>query len=117
MRRWLLRVRHDLIKHALWQARDLHEAGQAPGPDDLRRLQRALLELPGADGTPGSALKRWRELTAELGPLPPAAQEALADFAQAIAAAQAAVQGPAPALDAVLGLEPAFQALSQRLLQ
>src|SRR5687767_11968843 len=65
MERWLARVRHDLLKHAAWSARDLRaalEQGTPPRASDVGGLQRALLQLPDADGEPAGALVAWRML-------------------------------------------------------
>jgi hypothetical protein len=122
MKRWLARVRHDLIKHAVWRARDLRDLGAAPGPADLLALRRGLLELVDDEGTPRGAAALWRLLRAEAAETgsPPAAP--LDDFEQAVLAAEAAVRElpahPASwrqALAAVLDLEEAFAALARRL--
>src|SRR5256885_1753796 len=90
MKRWLGRVHHDLIKHALWRARDLRDLGAAPSAGDLAALRRGLLEVPGSDGEPVTASALFFELRAELEG-PEAFNDALDDFARAVAAAEAAV--------------------------
>jgi hypothetical protein len=55
---WLARLRHDLIKRALWPARDVRALlaeGTPPSPQDLAALRAGLLELRGPDGTPCDA--------------------------------------------------------------
>ena len=117
MRRWLARVHHDLIKHALWRARDLRDMGAAPTDRDLAALRRDLLMLPGADGEPVPASALFRDLRAEIeGAAPPDVWDALDAFAAAVAAAEAAVaEARAGAVGTVLTLEGAFADLARRL--
>ena len=125
MNRWLARLRHDLIKHAVWPARDLRDviaAGRAARSSDGAALRRALLELPGADGQPVGILAAWHALRAELDS--PSAQQrvALDRFESEVDALQRraadcseASDGAlhAPALcDAVLALDAAFETLA-----
>lgn len=117
MRRWLAQVRHDLIKHAAWRARDLlalRDLGAAATAADLEALRRGVLDLPDEEGAPVGALARWRQLR---GDAPEGADEAaLGDFEAAVAAAEVAVRGgDGEALAAVLALEDAFTALARRL--
>lgn len=62
---WLRDLRHDLLKHALWYARDLRDAGGAPTPGDARALRRAVLELRDSEGAVVTALGLWRALRPE----------------------------------------------------
>ncbi|HEX2571304.1 MAG TPA: hypothetical protein VH877_17230 [Polyangia bacterium] len=127
---WLGRVRHDLLKHALWCARDLRaltEGGAAPRPADIAELERRLLAVPDAEGQPVSLGVRWRELRAELeetGALASEAVAALDAFTRGVDAAEAAARRLAAhpsewatALEAVFALEGAFQTLSQAGLE
>src|SRR6185295_9483224 len=69
MQRWLEKVRHDLVKHAAWRARDLRaalERGAPPRASDVSALQQALLGLPDAEGRPAGALAVWRALRDEI---------------------------------------------------
>ena len=55
MHPWLARLRHDLLKHALWCARDLGECADAGGPlkpADLQAPRRSLLALPRGERRP-----------------------------------------------------------------
>ena len=97
---WLQRLRHDLVKRALWPARDLRaalaEGGRVTAADEAA-LRAGLLELRAPDGAPCDAvtlLGHLRDLAPEetlarLGPL-------LAAFGAAVAAAQKTAQAPRP---------------------
>jgi hypothetical protein len=119
MHPWLGRLRHDLLKHALWWASDLAALdGQPPAAADVRALRRSLLELMDSEGRPATALALWRELRADS----PAAPAALDDFERAVAAAQTAVaeleggdEHLGRALAAVHQLEQAFARLARHL--
>lgn len=118
---FLARLRHDLLKQALWCARDLEtlrQAGQPTVAADRRALRRSLLELVDSEGRAATALMVWRELRGESSA--PAA--ALDDFERAVVAAETAVQELAnsdaelsQALVAVRQLEEAFSRLAQHL--
>lgn len=123
---WLGRVRHDLLKHTLWCARDLRalaEGGATPRPSDIAELEQRLLAVPDAEGQPVSLAVRWRELRAELeetSALEPLAVAALDAFARTVDAAETAARRLAKnpsewttVLDAVFAIESAFQALTQ----
>lgn len=86
----LAAVRHDVLKHALWAARD----GDAGG------VTRALANVRDDEGTAIGALPRFRQLAPYLG-APAAAFEA---------ALVRALEAPDP-VAATLALEPAFDAL------
>jgi hypothetical protein len=105
MHPWLRELRHDLLKRALWAARDLHDAGG----QDVAALRRGLFELTDAEGAPIDALALWARMRAES----PAPRGALDAFEAALQHAVRALDAPWPApLDAVLALEPAFTALA-----
>lgn len=123
---WVGRVRHDLLKHALWCARDLRaltEGGATPRPSDIAELKQRLLAVPDAEGQSVSIGVRWRELRAELeetGLHLPLAVASLDAFARAVDAAETAARRLArhpsewaAVLDAVFAIESAFQALAQ----
>src|SRR5512141_2785150 len=95
MHPWLRAVRHDLVKRAVWAARDLRDSGGR----DVEALRRGLFELVDAEGGPISAVDLFARLRAL------ALQRAVSslDF-----------KWPAPLL-AVLGLEDAFDALARSI--
>jgi hypothetical protein len=116
---WLQRVRHDLVKRALWPARDLRALlaeGGAATPADRAALRAGLFDLRAPDGAPCDARALLghlvdlapEETLARLGP-------GLAAFEAAVGAAQAAVGGAD--LDAALAklfdLERTFEGLTR----
>src|SRR5262245_25370831 len=97
---WLARVRHDLIKHILWPARDRRDAGGAPEPGEL------VPQVIDGEGKHVSATALWAVLRAEA---PPGLDLSVFDVAleRALAAAETGdVAG-------VLALEPAFELLTR----
>ena len=119
MHAWLSRLRHDLVKRAVWPARDLRDATREPGPADLLHLQGGLLDLRDEDGRELTAAELWEHLRAEAPGLPPGILDA---FGGAVVEAQRAVSAlPGNpdswrgALDAVLRIETAFADLARSL--
>ena len=117
MHPWLSRLRHDLVKRAVWPARDLRDAMREPGPSDLAHLQGGLLDLRDDDGRGLTAAELWERLRAEAPALPAGVLDA---FGGAVVEAQRAVSalpGDAgswrAALDAVLRIESAFADLAR----
>jgi hypothetical protein len=105
MHRWLTELRHDLLKRAVWPARDL----QALGQQDLEALRDGLLRLVDDEGNEVSALVLFAQ---RRGTAPPGT--ACEAFERALHKAVAALDEPWPApLHAVLALEPAFEALAR----
>ena len=108
MHPWLEALRHDLVKRAVWPARDLRDAGGR----DLRALRRGLMDLSDAGGAPATAAELFARMRAD-SPCPPAACDA---FAGALQRAMAALDSPWPApLEAVLALDDAFAELVRSL--
>ena len=108
MHPWLKALRHDLVKRAVWPARDLRDTGGR----EIAALRRGLFELTDPDGAPITAQALFQRMRAEA-PCPAQACEA---FAQALSAAVAALERPWPApLEAVLALEDAFAALARSM--
>jgi hypothetical protein len=108
MHPWLRSLRHDLVKRAVWPARDLRDTGGR----DLAALRRGLFDLTDAEGAPISAEALWSRLRAGA-PCPPPACDA---FEQALAEAVSGLEKPWPApLAAVLALEDAFTALARSM--
>lgn len=128
MNPWLARLRHDLLKPALWCVRDLRDSGRLDGATpldaaDRRALRRSLLELHDSEGRRVPATGLWRELRADsdAAARPLDAFEAAVTAAEAAAVAdlaqgsQEAVGRPSPLLAAVLRLESAFLLLAQEI--
>ncbi|MFL5311410.1 MAG: hypothetical protein ACJ79H_13245 [Myxococcales bacterium] len=119
MHPWLSRLRHDLVKRALWPARDLRDASREPAQGDLLQLRRGLFDLRDDEGRASSAAGLWERLRAEAPALPAAALDA---FGAAVVEAERAVTRLAAeprswsaAVDAVLRIEHAFADLARTL--
>jgi hypothetical protein len=130
---WLQRLRHDLVKRALWPARDLRallDQGRGPAAADAAALRAGLFDLRDPEGNPCDAAALLARLREDAPPtLDPAALEA---FAAALAEAQAAVGACVPlphpkrapareplerAIAAVLSLEQRFATLAEPRLR
>jgi hypothetical protein len=100
---WLARLHHDLVKRALWPARDRRDLGGPVRPGELR------VRLPDDEGREVSLGEAWRALRTEA----PADLdvEALDAFAAAVTAAETGAARDD--LDAVLALDAAFDLLSK----
>ena len=116
---WLRRVRHDLIKRAVWVARDLRDSGSTPLPSDLRALRSGLFELVDDEGNPIDARALWARLCEDA---PSAAAPHLKKVADAIDQASAAVKSATPdatsisrAAEACLAIEAAFDELARSM--
>jgi hypothetical protein len=115
---WLQQLRHDLVKRALWPARDLRatlaEGGSAT-PKDLAALRAGLFDLRAPDGASCDALTLLGHLkdTAP-GETLQRLGERLAAFEAAVTAAQevAAQQDAGLLLGALFELERRFDALA-----
>lgn len=105
MHPWLRAVRHDLVKRAVWAARDLRDSGE----QDLEALRRGLFGLVDAEGAPIPAVDLFARLRARA-----PAGASCDDFALALQHAVSSLDFPWPApLLAVLALEDAFDALAR----
>lgn len=108
MHPWLRAVRHDLVKRAVWPARDLRDSGE----EDVAALRRGLMQLCDAEGAPISATRLFERMR----PGAPCPASACDAFARALQDAVKALDLPWPApLRAVLALEDAFSALERSL--
>jgi hypothetical protein len=108
MHPWLRALRHDLVKRAVWAARDLRDSGG----NDPASLRRGLFELTDPEGARISAQALFQRMRGEA----PCSPQACDAFAQALAGAVAALDRPWPApLDAILALEDAFAALARSM--
>jgi hypothetical protein len=105
MHPWLAAVRHDLLKRAVWPARDQRDLGQR----DVEALRQGLQRLSDDEGRPATALQLFARLRGSA----PAGADCDA-FEAALRSAMEALDAPWPTpLEAVLALEPAFAALAR----
>ena len=108
MHPWLRALRHDLVKRAVWPARDLRESGE----EDVEALRRGLTQLCDAEGRPIPAVALFERMRRDA-PCPASACDA---FARVLQDAVSALDSPWPRpLHAVLALEDAFSALERSL--
>jgi hypothetical protein len=117
---WLRRLRHDLVKRAVWPARDLRDTGSPPTAVDVRSLRAALHQLVDAEGRNIDALSLWAQLRAEAPEGAPAAHldafgAALETAAKAVDSVEADPKRGRPAVEAVLAVEAAFDALARSM--
>jgi hypothetical protein len=119
MHPWLSRLRHDLVKRAVWPARDLREAGREPAAADLDQLRAGLFDLRDGEGAKVRALQLWEAMRREAPPLPAAALDSFGDAVAQAERSVTALAGRTPpwreAVDAVLRIESAFFALARTL--
>ena len=116
---WLSRLRHDLVKRAVWAARDRREAAREPSAADALELRAGLFELRDGEGRIVSARELWEELRREAPPVPPAALDtfgaAVTHAERTVAELAASLHSWPEAVGAVLGIETAFAALARTL--
>src|SRR3989442_14048199 len=93
MHPWLSRLRHDLVKRAVWPARDLRDASREPAQGDLLQLRRGLFDLRDEDGHVSRATELWERLRAEAPALPPAALDAFGTAVLQVGAGGARLPG------------------------
>ena len=107
MHPWLRAVRHDLVKRAVWPARDLRDSGE----HDVEALRRGLFSLADAEGGPISAPDLFERMRRDA-----PAGAACDAFAAALQRAVSSLDSAWPApLHAVLALEDAFDALARSI--
>src|SRR5919205_3360449 len=100
MHPWLAALRHDLVKRAVWPARDLRDTGE----EDVAALRKGLTQLRDAEGAPITATALFERMRASA-PCPAPACDA---FARALQDAVESLDLPWPRpLFAVLALEDA----------
>src|SRR5436309_3450432 len=107
MHPWVKMLRHDLVKRAVWPARDLRDLGGR----DIGALRRGMFELTDDEGRPVSAETLWKQVRAQA---PAGVDGALDDFEAALGRAIRALDSAWPGpLDAVLELEHRFEHLAR----
>ena len=117
MHPWLKRLRHDLVKRAVWPARDLRSLEGTPSAADVLALRRGLYALEDEEGRETTAFALWELMRSDA----PRNTPELEQFSRAIAEAHAAVDAlPAnfgAAISALLRIEERFEALARSLDQ
>ena len=114
---WARRLHHDIVKRAVWVARDLRSEGGMPSASDVAALRRGLYDLRDEDGAAVTARSLWERMRPEA----PRNTPELERFSEAIEEAHAAVDAlPAnfgAAISALLRIEERFQELARSLDQ
>ena|SRR5256885_11567116 len=117
MHPWASRLRHDIVKRAVWAARDLRSLGRTPSESDVAALRRGLYELRDEEGAAVTARSLWERMRLEA----PTNTPELKRFSEAIEEAHAAVDvlpaGFAAAISALLRIEERFEELARSLDQ
>src|SRR5256885_13810844 len=62
---WARRLRHDIVKRAVWAARDLRSPGDAPSEADVAALRRGLYDLRDEEGAAVTARPLWERMRRE----------------------------------------------------
>jgi hypothetical protein len=109
------RLHHDIVKRAVWAARDLRSLEGKPSPADVAALRKGLYDLRDEEGAIVDARSLWKRMRLEA----PRNVLELEQFSNAIDEAQAAVDalpaGFAAAVSALLRIEERFEALARSL--
>jgi hypothetical protein len=117
MHPWARRLRHDIVKQAVWAARDLRSLGGPPSEGDVAALRRGLYDLRDEEGAAVTARSLWERMRREA----PRNTPELDRFSEAIEEAYAAVDslpaGFAAAVSALLRIEERFEEVARSLDQ
>jgi len=112
---WARRLHHDIVKRAVWVARDLRSQGGTPSERDVQALRRGLNDLRNEEGAAVTARSLWERMRREA----PRNTPELERFSEALEQAHAAVDAlPANfgvAISALLRIEERFQELARSL--
>jgi hypothetical protein len=100
---WLDRLRHDVVKRALWALRDLRAVGITPAAVDRTRLAAGLLDLIDDEGRPATASALWATFKTEAPAVVPATT--LQAFEAALISAEAAARTTGPIAELIAALE------------
>jgi hypothetical protein len=114
---WARRLRHDIVKRAVWPARDLRSFEGAPTPADVAALRRGLYDLRDEEGASVTARSLWERMRAEA----PGNTPEIGRFSAALEEAYQAVDtlpgGFSNAILALLQIEERFEELARSLDQ
>jgi hypothetical protein len=114
---WARRLHHDIVKRAVWAARDLRSLEGSPALADVAALRRGLYDLRDEEGTPATARSLWERMRAEA----PRKTPEVDLFSEALEAAHKAVDalpgGFSEAILALLQIEERFEELARSLDQ
>src|SRR5438067_7198297 len=105
MNPWLQRLRHDIVKSAVWAARDLRSFEGAPSQTDVAALRRGLYDLRDEEGAVVTARSLWERMRSEAPRNTPELKRFSEALEEAYAAVDALPSGFSTAVAALLGLE------------
>ena len=115
MHPWARRLRHDIVKRAVWAARDLGPLEGTPSEGDVAALKRGLYDLRDEEGAAVTARSLWERMRSDA----PRNTPELEQFSRALEEAYAAVDALpdrfSAAVSALLRLEDRFEALARSL--
>ena len=115
MHPWAARLRHDIVKPAVWAARDLRSLEGTPSAADVAALRNGLYDLRDEEG----AVVDARSLLEQMRLKAPRNTPEVEQFSAAIEEAQTAVDALpmdfAAAISALLRIEERFEALARSL--
>ena len=117
MHPWARRLSHDIVKRAVWAARDLRSLEGAPAPADVAALRRGLYDLRDEEGAPATARTLWERMRAEVPRKTPEVDRFSEALEEAHKAVDALPDGFSKAIVAVLQIEERFEELARSLDQ
>ena len=115
MHPWARRLRHDIVKRAVWAARDLRSLDGTPSAADVAALRGGLYDLRDEEGAPATARSLWERMRSEA----PRNTPEVNRFSEALEEAYQAVDslpgGFSKAIVALLQIEERFEELARSL--
>jgi hypothetical protein len=114
---WARRLRHDIVKRAVWAARDLRSLEGAPAPADVAALRRGLYDLRDDEGASVTARSLWERMRAEAPRNTPEVGRFSEALEEAYRAVDALPSGFSKAIFALLQIEERFDELARSLDQ
>jgi hypothetical protein len=114
---WLKRLRHDVVKRAVWAARDLRSLEREPSASDVAALRGGLYDLRDDEGAATTARALWERMRSDAPRNTPEVELFSRSIEEAHAAVDALPAGFAAAVSALLRIEERFEALARSLDQ
>src|SRR5438067_4749556 len=115
MNPWVQRLRHDIVKRAVWAARDLRSLEGAPSRGDVAALKSGLYDLRDEEGAAVTARSLWERMRSDAPRNTPELEQFSRALEEAYAAVDALPTGFSAAVAALLRLEDRFEALARSL--
>ena len=115
MHPWAARLRHDIVKRAVWAARDLRSLEGTPSAADMAALRNGLYDLRDEEGTVVDARSLWEQMRLKAPRNTPEVEQFCRAIEEAHTAVDALPAGFAAAISALLRIEERFEALARSL--